>query len=66
MRGVGKSSKKTEFLKRLSFQLAQPQVRKKKLIGQTRVRVRVTIKPIPSANRFAERIGFIDAAPHSS
>ena len=66
MRGVGKSSKKTEFLKRLSFQLAQPQVRKRKLIGQTRVRVGVTIKPILSANLLAERMGFIDAAPHSS
>ena len=45
MRGVGKSSKKTEFLKRLSFQLAQPYVRKKKLVGQTKF--------------FAERMGFI-------
>ena len=52
MRGVGKSSKKTEFLKRLSFQLAQLYVRKRKLIGQTKL--------------FAERMGFIDAAPHSS
>ena len=33
MKGVGKSSKKTEFLKRLSFQLAQPYVRKRTLIG---------------------------------
>ena len=52
MRGVGKSSKKTEFLKRLSFQLAELYVRKRKLIGQTKL--------------FAERMGFIDAAPHSS
>ena len=52
IRGVGKSSKKTEFLKQLSFQLAQPYVRKRKLIGQTKL--------------FAERMGFIDAAPHSS
>ena len=37
MRGVGKSSKKTNFLKRLSFQLAQPHVRKRKLIGQTKI-----------------------------
>ena len=33
MRGVEKSSKKTDFLKRLSFQLAQPYARKRKLIG---------------------------------
>ena len=52
IRGVGKSSKKTEFLKRLSYQLAQLYVRKRKLIGQTKL--------------FAERMGFIDAAPHSS
>ena len=44
--------KSAEFLKRLSFQLAQPYVRKKKLIGQTKL--------------FAERTSFIDAAPHSS
>ena len=33
MRGVRKSSKRTEFLKRLCFQLAQAYVRKRKLIG---------------------------------
>ena len=52
MRDVEKRSKKTEFLKWLNFQLAQPYVKKRKLIGQTKL--------------FAERMGFIDAVSHSS
>ena len=51
MRGSGKCDWKTDFLKQLSFQLAQPYVRNRKLRGETKV--------------LAEKMGFIDATFNS-
>ena len=47
MRSSGKCDKKTNFLKQLSFQLAQPYVSKRKLKGETKL--------------LAEKMGFITA-----
>ena len=47
MRSSGKCGKKTNFLKQLSFQLAQPYVSKRKLKGETKL--------------LAEKMGFITA-----
>ena len=47
MRSSGKCDKKTNFLKQLSFQLAQPYVSKQKLKGETKL--------------LAEKMGFITA-----
>ena len=51
MRGNGKCDRKTDFLKQLSFQLAQPYVINQKLRGETKV--------------LAEKMEFIDAASNS-
>ena len=51
MRGSGKCDRKTDFLERLSFQLAQPYVSNRKLRGKTKV--------------LAEKIGFIDDASNT-
>ena len=46
MRDSGKNEKKTDFLRRLGFQLAQPYVKNKKLTGETKL--------------LAKKIGFIN------
>ena len=51
MRSSGKRDRKTDFLERLSFQLAQPYVKNRKLRGKTKV--------------LAEKIGFIDDASNT-
>ena len=52
MRGNGKSAKKMDFLKKLSYQLAKPYVSSRKLRGETKY--------------FAEKMGFIDASANTS
>ena len=51
MRGSGKSEKKTDFLKQLSFQLAQPYASHQKLRGETKL--------------LAKKMGFIDAVVYA-
>ena len=51
MRGSGKCDRKTDFLKQLSFQLAQPCVSNRKLRGETKV--------------LSKKMGFIDAASNT-
>ena len=51
MRGSGKCDRKTNFLKQLSFQVAQPYVSNRKLRGETKV--------------LAKKMGFIDTASNT-
>ena len=51
MKGSGKCDSKTNFLKQLSFQLAQPYVSNRKLRGETKV--------------LAKKMGFIDTASNT-
>ena len=51
MRGSGKCVRKTDFVKQLSFQLAQPYISNRKLRGETKA--------------LAKKIGFIDTASNT-